>query len=294
MLKQTLKTLWVLLVSVGLIFPNLYGNIFDTVMFGTSSFPTSLDSLTNPSATDSVATVSHSSQHSNLNDIVEAIEAKLGIGASTAVTDSIFVGNGAGTSRFSTYATGTQAYFTNFFATGSSTLQNFSFLGGVGVRSTTTAATTTNFFSTIASTTSLYGGVINGFGLTTCSGSNFVQWTGGAFSCGANAGGASIPDISIATSTNLGYMASTTVIDAGEKIVWESSCHRGASAPDLTMGYRMVGEGATTTMLDINPTGTSNTGYGLFVATSTVTITVEADPTNDCDRGMTLFVTVYK
>jgi hypothetical protein len=46
-----------------------------------ANFPTSLDSLTNPEASSKMddAGLEHDVQHSNLNDIVEAIEAKLGI-----------------------------------------------------------------------------------------------------------------------------------------------------------------------------------------------------------------------
>src|SRR3990167_8494673 len=72
---------------------------------GATNFPTSLDALTNPASTDSVATVSHSGQHANANDAIEALEAKLGITASTPVSGTILVGDGTGTSRFSTYAT---------------------------------------------------------------------------------------------------------------------------------------------------------------------------------------------
>ena len=119
--------------------------------FGATNFPTSLDALTNPAGTDSVATVSHSGQHSNANDAIEALEAKLGIGASTPVTDSIFVGDGTGTSRFATWATTTRLTATNFLATGSTTLQAFT-----ATNATTTAATTTNLFATTASSTNLF------------------------------------------------------------------------------------------------------------------------------------------
>lgn len=51
-----------------------------------SNFPTSLDTLTNPISTDSVVTVSHASQHTNANDILEAIEAKVGIDSSAVTT----------------------------------------------------------------------------------------------------------------------------------------------------------------------------------------------------------------
>ena len=54
-----------------------------------TNFPTSLDTLTNPTSTDAMnsATVPHASQHANLNDAVEALEAKVGVNGS-AVTSS--------------------------------------------------------------------------------------------------------------------------------------------------------------------------------------------------------------
>ena len=122
------------------------------LFFGAVSYPASLDVFENPTAGQSVATVvTHSTQHSNANDALEALEAKIGINVSTPVTDSIFVGTSAGGSQWSTYATGTSAYFTNYLATGSTTLQNFTAL-----QSTSTNATTTNFFSTTASSTNLF------------------------------------------------------------------------------------------------------------------------------------------
>lgn len=53
-----------------------------------TNFPTSLDSLTNPTGTDDVSVVLHSSQHINANDAIEALEAKVGIDGS-AVTSSL-------------------------------------------------------------------------------------------------------------------------------------------------------------------------------------------------------------
>lgn len=52
------------------------------------TFPTTLDTLTNPTSTDTMVAVSHSSQHANLNDAVEALEAKIGVDSS-AVTSSL-------------------------------------------------------------------------------------------------------------------------------------------------------------------------------------------------------------
>jgi len=47
------------------------------------TFPTTLDQLLNPTGTDSVQLVSHADQHSNANDAIEALEAKLGVDNST-------------------------------------------------------------------------------------------------------------------------------------------------------------------------------------------------------------------
>lgn len=50
------------------------------------NFPTSLDSLSNPAADDYLNSPSHAAQHSNVNDIVEALEAKVGIDSSAVTT----------------------------------------------------------------------------------------------------------------------------------------------------------------------------------------------------------------
>lgn len=51
------------------------------------SFPTSLDSLTNPNSIDGQNSPSHSTQHGDENDAIEALEAKVGV-TSSAVTTS--------------------------------------------------------------------------------------------------------------------------------------------------------------------------------------------------------------
>lgn len=51
-----------------------------------TSFPTSLDDFTNPSGSQSLASGGHSQLHSDLNDAVEAIQAKVGVDASAVVT----------------------------------------------------------------------------------------------------------------------------------------------------------------------------------------------------------------
>jgi hypothetical protein len=65
-----------------------------------SNYPTSLDNFNNPSATDSLNSPSHSLQHADINDAVEAIEAKLGIGASpagSATAGQVLTAQGGGT-----------------------------------------------------------------------------------------------------------------------------------------------------------------------------------------------------
>lgn len=51
-----------------------------------TNFPENLDSLLNPQPTDSVAAVSHSAQHANANDAIEALEAKVGVNNSSVTT----------------------------------------------------------------------------------------------------------------------------------------------------------------------------------------------------------------
>ena len=51
-----------------------------------TNFPTSLDSLTNPAAGDSLSSPSHAAQHANINDAMEAVQTKLGTGAGTIGT----------------------------------------------------------------------------------------------------------------------------------------------------------------------------------------------------------------
>jgi hypothetical protein len=44
-----------------------------------TSFPNNLDQLINPNGSDALSAPSHSDQHSNANDAIEALEAKVGI-----------------------------------------------------------------------------------------------------------------------------------------------------------------------------------------------------------------------
>jgi hypothetical protein len=54
----------------------------------TTSFPSGLDSFTNPSSGDTLASPDHAGQHADVNDAVEALQAKVGVDGS-AVTTSL-------------------------------------------------------------------------------------------------------------------------------------------------------------------------------------------------------------
>jgi hypothetical protein len=68
-----------------------------------SNYPTSLDNFTNPSSGASLSSPSHAGQHSDINDAVEAVEAKLGIGsspASSAANGAVLTANGSGSTSW--------------------------------------------------------------------------------------------------------------------------------------------------------------------------------------------------
>lgn len=201
-LLLTIGWLWIIAVSVGIVFPNFYESLFRRFQFGAVSYPTSLDSFSNPGATDSVATVvTHSTHHGNANDAIEALEAKLGIGATTPVSGTLLGSTGTGVSGWFAWATTTRLTSTNFLATGSTTLQNFTFNNATG-----TSATTTSFFATTASSTNLFGENINGFSLSTCESTNALTWSGGRFGCLAISSGGP----TVFATTTAGSLATTT------------------------------------------------------------------------------------
>lgn len=51
-----------------------------------TNYPSSLDTITNPSGTDSLSSPSHSQQHANANDAIEALQAKVGVNNSNVST----------------------------------------------------------------------------------------------------------------------------------------------------------------------------------------------------------------
>lgn len=70
-----------------------------------ANYPTSLDSFTNPTSVDSLNAPSHSQQHTDANDAIEALEAKVGIGNSTAgsaTAGHVLVASAGGTTSWTT------------------------------------------------------------------------------------------------------------------------------------------------------------------------------------------------
>jgi hypothetical protein len=53
-----------------------------------SNFPTSLDNFTNPTSSNTLASPDHAGQHSDANDAIEALQAKVGVNSSI-VTSTI-------------------------------------------------------------------------------------------------------------------------------------------------------------------------------------------------------------
>lgn len=70
-----------------------------------TNFPSSLDNFTNPVSGNTLDSPSHSLQHSDANDAIEAIEAKLGVGnspAGSATAGQVLTISAAGTSAWTT------------------------------------------------------------------------------------------------------------------------------------------------------------------------------------------------
>ena len=58
-----------------------------------TNFPASLDTLTNPSATDTLDSPPHDEQHADANDAIEALEAKVGVNSSAVATSHDYILN---------------------------------------------------------------------------------------------------------------------------------------------------------------------------------------------------------
>jgi hypothetical protein len=65
-----------------------------------ANYPGSLDAISNPDPTTGLAALSHAAQHTLVNDIIEAIEAKLGIGAASPAAGTVLKGGAGGSTLF--------------------------------------------------------------------------------------------------------------------------------------------------------------------------------------------------
>ncbi len=66
-----------------------------------STYPTTADSFTDPTSSSYLSSPAHSTLHQDENDAIEKIEAKLGTGSSTPTNNTFLIGNGTGSSAWS-------------------------------------------------------------------------------------------------------------------------------------------------------------------------------------------------
>jgi hypothetical protein len=93
-----------------------------------STYPTSLDAFTNPTGLSLLTSPDHAQQHSDLNDAVEALEAKVAIGATvlgtytsyTPTWTNLTVGNGSVGSQYARVNNFVHYYGAFFFGSTSS------------------------------------------------------------------------------------------------------------------------------------------------------------------------------
>jgi hypothetical protein len=102
-----------------------------------TNYPGSLDNFTNPTSTNTLDSPSHSLQHSDLNDAVEAIETKLGAGAATPGTATAYYPLVSGTAGATSWTRLTAAGITSGTATSGQVLTAST--GGTTTWSTPTA-----------------------------------------------------------------------------------------------------------------------------------------------------------
>jgi len=158
-----------------------------------STYPTSLDAFTNPTSSDLLTSPSHSTQHSDINDAVEALEAKVAIGNTTLGTytsftptlNQITIGNGTIATKYCTVNDFVHYYgLITFGSTTSITGVNASYTlpFTAEVNDSSTAMGVCYFYDSsagsfsagtvaMANSTTVYGGVNTANG-------TYVQWIG--------------------------------------------------------------------------------------------------------------------
>ena len=134
-----------------------------------TNFPTSLDSLTNPTAGDTLASPSHAGQHADANDAIEALQAKVGVNGSAVTTSLDYKVSQAAT------LTGAQTLTNKTIALGSNTIS--------GTLTQFNTALTGADFATLAGSETLTNktltapNIISGFLSHALLFANFEWWT---------------------------------------------------------------------------------------------------------------------
>jgi hypothetical protein len=143
-----------------------------------TNFPGSLDSFTNPSSSSTLDSPSHAAQHSNVNDAVEALQAKVGVDGS-AVTSSLDykVANQGLTRIFEGNMSGTTYTISNVF---SSAFRNYRItIDNLGINSSTTRVMYVRFRTTTDDTSAAYAwGYYGHYGTTAFNIANSNQTSG--------------------------------------------------------------------------------------------------------------------
>jgi hypothetical protein len=107
-----------------------------------SDFPTSLDDFANPTADSDLANPSHSGQHAQLNDAVEALEEKLGTGASVPTTvGHVLTVTGAGATEYAESGVGTHDHDADYEPAGAVATHSADTTSVHGITDTTVLAT---------------------------------------------------------------------------------------------------------------------------------------------------------
>ena len=155
------------------------------------TYPTTLDTFTNPTSADTLASPDHALQHANINDAVEALEAKLAIGNTvigtyTAYTPSfssgVTIGDGVVSGAYCRVNDFVHVY--GKFTLGSTSAVTGSVVLNLPVSVNGTMATDTMLYGTVqfrdASASAQYPGVASFSGNTTSTALR-VQIASGSF-----------------------------------------------------------------------------------------------------------------